>query len=165
MDNNDFKGHSVIAEDEEQTSFGELLMKYLYHWKWYALSIVISIALAFTYIKITTPLFQIETDLLIKQDKNNANAGAGDDILKSMNLFSSDKIIDNEVQILRSYTLTEKVIKALGLEVSYYGVGSLRKYPIYDDQVPFSIRLIKPIQNSYKKLISIKVSNKNTVEI
>src|SRR3569833_1176776 len=108
MDNNDFKGHSVIAEDEEQTSFGELLMKYLYHWKWYALSIVISIALAFTYIKITTPLFQIETDLLIKQDKNNANAGAGDDILNCLFLFFFVLFFDNEEQILRSYTLTVK---------------------------------------------------------
>ena len=165
MDNNDIKGYSAVTDEDDRSDFGELVMKYLHYWKWYAVSIILAVALAFTYIKVTTPLFQIETDLLIKQDKDNATQGAGDDILKSMDLFTSDKIIDNEVQILKSYTLMEKVIKALGLEVSYYGVGSVRKYPIYNDHLPFEIRLIKSNDQSYKDLISIKVRDRQTVEI
>ena len=97
MDNNDIKGYSAVTDEDDRSDFGELVMKYLHYWKWYAVSIILAVALAFTYIKVTTPLFQIETDLLIKQDKDNATQGAGDDILKSMDLFTSDKIIDNEV--------------------------------------------------------------------
>ena len=165
MDNSGIKEYNAGTEEEESVNFGEVIFKYLYHWKWYLLSIFLALALGFVYIKLTTPLYQIETDLLIKQDKNNSSSGAGDDILKSMDLFSSDKIIDNEVQILKSYTLMEKVIKALGLEVSYYGVGSVRKYPIYNNHLPFEITLIKPNPTSYNELISIKVLNKNEVEI
>src|ERR1700733_3824013 len=110
---------NVVNEEEQQVNIREILFKYLRHWKWFVLSLIVFLALGFIYIKITTPLYQIETDLLIKQDKNTPSA-SGDDILKSLNLFSSDKIIDNEIQILKSYSLMEKIVKTLGLEVSYF---------------------------------------------
>src|ERR1700750_2758078 len=102
--------YEVEPKEADNISIRETLFKYLHYWKRILLSLVIFLALGFIYIKITTPLYQIETDLLIKQDKNTPNNG-GDDILKSLDLFSSDKVIDNEIQILKSYTLMEKVVK------------------------------------------------------
>src|ERR1700761_4434928 len=118
--------NNILANDGDEVNLQEVLFKYLRHWKWFVLSLIIFLGLGFLYIKISTPLYQIETDLLIKQDKSAANGG-GDDILKSLDLFSSNKIIDNEVQILKSYTLMEKIMKTLGLEVSYFQNGRARK--------------------------------------
>src|SRR5690348_2867273 len=124
--------YNLVIEEEQQVNFRDILFKYLYFWKWFVLSLIIFLGLGFAYIKITTPLYQIETDLLIKQDKNNPT-NPGDDVLKSLDLFSSDKIIDNEIQILKSYTLMEKVVKALGLQVSYFQNGRARQVPIYEN--------------------------------
>jgi len=139
--NNDF--NIAANNNADDVNLREILFKYLYHWKWFVLSLIIFLGLGFVYIKITTPLYQIETDLLIKQDKNTPSAGGGDDILKSLDLFSSDKIIDNEIQILKSYTLMEEVVKTLGLEFSYFQNGRARKIPMYEN-LPFKAELLKP---------------------
>src|SRR6185503_8786964 len=127
----------IIEQDDNAPDLREILFKYFRYWKWFIFSLIVFFGLGFAYIKITTPLYQIETDLLIKQDKNDPSGG-GNDILKSLNLFSSDKIIDNEVQILKSYTLMEKVVKTLHLEVSYFQNGRARKVPLYEN-LPFHV--------------------------
>src|SRR3569833_368624 len=93
--------NGFIDQDNNGPDLREILFKYLRYWKWFVLSLIAFSGLAFVYLKVTTPLYQIETDLLIKQDKNNPASGGGDNILKSLDLFSSDKVIDNEIQILK----------------------------------------------------------------
>jgi tyrosine-protein kinase Etk/Wzc len=161
-----FDGNTNGLTDHEDTEINlrEVLFKYLHHWKWLVLSVLFFLALAFVYIKITTPLYLIETDLLIKQDKSNAGGGGGEDILKSLNLFSSDKIIDNEVQILKSYTLFGKMVKALGLQAFYYEDGGIRKIPIYKN-LPFHAELLKSTPDSYKDYLNVKLLNDREAEV
>jgi len=156
--------NGLIDHDEKEINLRERLFIYIKHWKWFVVSLIVFLALGYIYIKVTTPLYQIETDLLIKQDKQNGGGGAGDDILKSLDLFSSDKIIDNEIQILKSYTLFEKVVKDLGLQVSYFQTGRARKVPLYET-VPFQAELLKPNHQSYNEYLKVKLLNNTEVEV
>src|SRR5579871_3184825 len=87
-------------EGHQDKEFIETLYTYIRHWKWFVFSIVIALALGYSYLKLATPKYKIETDLLIKPDKSPSNSQ--NDLLQDLNLFTSDKIIDNEVQILKS---------------------------------------------------------------
>src|SRR4051812_7524259 len=97
-DNNAFE-----IQDENEVNLRDILNKYIIHWAWFLISLFIALGLGFAYIKLTTPQYKIETDLLIKD--NNSNVGGQTDLLKDLDLFSSDKIIDNEIEILKSNTI------------------------------------------------------------
>src|SRR5258708_7705541 len=130
--NEDLNGLSELHDSGPDLR--ETIFKYLRFWKWFIFSIVFFVSLGFLYVKLTTPLYKIETNLLIKDNKGNL--GGSNDLLQDLNLFSSDKIIDNEIQILKSKTIIEKVIKNLRLETSYFATKGVRKRELYAD-LPF----------------------------
>ena len=89
-------------EEENDFNLKELLYKYLAYWKWFALSFIIALAAAFIYLKYQTPVYNIQSSILIKDDKKGLGQ---DDMLKQLDIFSSNKVVDNEIEILKSYTL------------------------------------------------------------
>src|ERR1700758_1184929 len=99
-------------DDAQDNEFLETFYNYVRYWKWFVFSVIFALILGYVYLKLVTPKYKIETDLLIKPDKSGANSSSND-LLQDLNLFTSDKIIDNEVQILKSKDILEKVIRAL----------------------------------------------------
>src|ERR1700739_1819151 len=124
----DARGTST-EQNANESDLIELLQKYLRYWRWFVISIVFFMLLGIVYYKLATPQYKIETDLLIKQ--NNPSLGNSNDLLQDLDLFSSDKIIDNEIQILKSKTIVEKVVKSLKLTTSYYNISGVRKKELY----------------------------------
>jgi tyrosine-protein kinase Etk/Wzc len=122
-------------------SLFETLLTYIRHWRWFLLSIIICLALAYAYIRIATPAYKIETDLLIKDNKSST--AGGQDLLKDLNLFSSDKLVDNEIQILKSSTILRRTIEDLKLQTTYFNTEGVRRHQVYGD-VPIEVELLKP---------------------
>ncbi len=150
-------------EKYQETDFIETIYTYLRYWKWFLFSIVIALALGYVYLKLVTPKYKIETDLLIKPDKSSANSQ--NDLLQDLNLFTSDKIIDNEVQILQSKDILEKVIRSLNLQTSYYLVNGVRKREQYG-LVPFEVKLIKPNPSADPDMkYAIRLIDSTTAEV
>jgi len=157
--NEDLKGFQ--GRENQGPDFRETIFTYLRHWPWFVFSIISFVLLGFIYIKISTPKYKIETDLLIKDNKGSL--GGGDDLLKDLDLFSSNKIIDNEISILKSKTILEKVASSLKLETSYYNPKGVRTREIYHNQ-PFEATLIKPVSNpdiAYDHKLSIQLIDVN----
>jgi tyrosine-protein kinase Etk/Wzc len=151
-------------EDNHQNAeFIETIFGYLRYWKWFLFSTVIALALGYVYLKLVTPKYKIETDLLIKPDKSSSNSQ--NDLLQDLNLFTSDKIIDNEVQILQSKDILEKVIRSLNLQTSYFLVKGVRKREQYGF-VPFEVKLVKPYSSADPDLkYAIRLIDTTTAEV
>src|SRR5260370_34549790 len=111
-DINDFK-----EQDSSEPNLRETFFPYFRQWKWFLVSVFLFLLLGYLYGKLSTPLYKIESDLLIKDNKKNV--GGSTDLLKDLDLFSSDKIIDNEIQILKSKTIIENVVNDLKLQTTY----------------------------------------------
>jgi len=102
----------------EGTNLREVLDKYLKQWKLFILSVIIAMGLSYVYLQLQIPIYSLQTTVLIK---DNSGSTAGDKgLLKDLNVNSSDKIIDNEIEILKSNTMVERVVSSLNLEISYY---------------------------------------------
>ena len=56
-------------QSEEQVNIQELLFRYLIHWPWFVVSIIICIACAWGYLRLTTPIYNISATVLIKDEK------------------------------------------------------------------------------------------------
>ena len=108
-------------QSEEQVNIQELLFRYLIHWPWFVISIIICIACAWGYLRQTTPIYNISATVLIKDEKKGGGASMSSD-LEKMGLegfVSSSSNVDNEIEVLRSKSLAREVVNNLGLFVTY----------------------------------------------
>ena len=105
-------------QKEETIDVKALLIKYTEYWYYFLISIIFCGFIAYLNNRYTTPVYSVSTTLLIRDD-NNTHLGA-ENLLEGLELFSGKQNLTNEIIILNSYKITEKVIKELGLGLSYF---------------------------------------------
>lgn len=106
---------------EEEVNIQEILFRYLIHWPWFIVSVIICIALAWGYLRLATPVYNISATVLIKDDKKGSGANMSSELenLGLNGFVSSSNNVDNEIEVLRSKSLAREVVNLLGLFVTY----------------------------------------------
>ena len=111
--------YSPQIQDNDTINIRAELEKYLIHWKWFALGILISIIGAFLYLRYSTPKYSVSATILIKNDKKG---GLSDELAAFGDLGiigGSSNSIDNEIEIIKSRKLIHDVITRLNLNIKY----------------------------------------------
>ena len=107
--------------DEEQINIQQIIFRYLIHWPWFVISVVVCVILAWAYLYTATPVYNISATVLIKDDEKGGGSSMSSE-LEKMGLdgfMSSSKNIDNEIEVLRSKSLAREVVNQLNLFVTY----------------------------------------------
>lgn len=142
-------------EDSKPVDIREKLNKMLYHWPLFALSISICLTLAFIYLKLSNPIYSVKAKLLIKDGANTESS------LSERDLFKGLKMIENEIEILKSKTLMEQVVKDLQLWTNYSIVSDFSIKDIYGS-TPVRFNLITPAQPLAGQTIEITIIDENS---
>lgn len=150
-------------EQDQSVNLREILGKYIYHWPLFLLGVIICLILAFFYLRYSSPVFKIDTTLLIKDDKKGAGAGAAD-LLNQLDMFGSSKVVDNEIEILKSKTLMRKVVDRLNLSVTYKAEGRVVDSDIYTNK-PVNITVVKIDSNIYGEPLSLTFPTASTYQL
>lgn len=95
---------------ESESSIQEQIEKYLIHWKWFVLTIILALAMAFLYLRYATPQFRASTSIAIKDDKRGGGASEFAAFSDKGLLGTGKNNIDNEIEVLKSRTLIEKLL-------------------------------------------------------
>ena len=116
----DFLTDNSKQKAEEKVNLYALLFKYLIYWPWFVASVLLFLALGYFYVRKSTPVYQISSSVLIKED-NKRGFGAQTPLssLSGMGMISMTNNFDNEVEILNSRTLMKKVVVAKNLYITY----------------------------------------------
>jgi capsular exopolysaccharide synthesis family protein len=142
-------------ELEKGIDFKAEFFKLLLHWKFFAITVFISLCCAFIYLRYTNPVFNVSCKVLIKDDsKSRAGKNA---FISELDLFAQQSNLQNEIGIISSKTLSRKTVKELGFYISYYTISSKlgRNIEIYN-QCPFKV----VIDTSHVQLLNVKVNMK-----
>nr|WP_315143104.1 polysaccharide biosynthesis tyrosine autokinase [uncultured Flavobacterium sp.] len=143
MQKQDF--YNDFLDDEiEEVNLREQLEKYLVHWRWFLVSVLIGLVLAFLYLRYTTPTYEATTTILVKDEKKGG-------MLSELSAFADlgmggamKSNVDNEIEILKSRTLVESAIKELDLNIGLYVKGNVIDRDFYEDS---PIKLYFPNKN------------------
>ena len=121
------------THSEEQTNIQEILFRCLIHWPWFVVSLIVCVALAWGYLRLTTPIYNVSATVLIKDEKKGGGANMSSELEKmGLNGFvSSSSNIDNEIEVLSSRTLAREVVSSLGLFVTYMDKDEFPKRELY----------------------------------
>jgi tyrosine-protein kinase Etk/Wzc len=136
------------SQPEMQTgtipSLGEIVLKYLSYWRWFVISLVLCLSLAFVYVRYTVPMYEASATVLIKDDKNGKTSLQDElSAFEDLGILSGNPDLDNEIEILRSRTLMMEVINELHLNVRYYTFGRPIAHERYE-RTPIQLQLITP---------------------
>jgi len=128
--------HNKEQNQEETIDIKAILFKYLRYWHYFLLSFLFFFFLGTLNNRYTIPEYSVSSTLLIRDD-SNTQLGA-ENLLEGLELFSGKKNLKNEIIILNSYSNTEKVIKELGLGLSYFQHGFFQTNELFEN-TPFKI--------------------------
>lgn len=144
------------------------LEKYLRHWKWFVLGVIVSFGLAFLYLRYTTPNYSAATSILIKDNKKSG-ISAELEAFKDLGIIGggSSNNPDNEIEILKSRKVIRNVVDTLELDVYYYVSGRVVESEVHKDLSPVKIDFIDNDSISYRKdtLFNIKVLDSRSYEL
>src|ERR1022692_3437517 len=97
-------------DNSNEVSLSDLFYKFLPYWPFFVILILISMTGAFIYLRYELPIYKSTATLLIKDDKKSSI-----DPLEAFDMFGSKKNVENEIEVLKSKTLMQEVVKNLGL--------------------------------------------------
>ncbi|WP_423149598.1 GumC family protein [Rubrolithibacter danxiaensis] len=147
-----------------QDNFQEVLNKYLKYWYWIVAGIILSLIVAFLYLRYATPMYEVSSSLLIKAEDSKSSKSEttsyGD-----LELVKTSQSVDNKIQELKSITLLERVIKELSLETSYFVDGSFRETELYGKSLPIHVVINSLDPTAYEKEPTIKIRDKETFDL
>jgi capsular exopolysaccharide synthesis family protein len=126
----------------------EFLLKYL-HYSWlFAICIIISLAVAWVYLRYTKPMYSVTSTLLIRNDNEKGRGGMNSqEMFSDIGLFQSTTNKQNEILILSSRTMMERVVRSLGLQKKYSVIANVKTTDIYPDY-PLELIIVKIADSS-----------------
>ena len=152
--------------EEKEVDLRALFFQYLYCWPWFVASVIVCCITAFVFLRYQTPVYNVSSSVLIKEDDKKGGGSNPMAALEDMGMFSMTNNFDNEVEILKSRTLVRKVVNDLRLYISLSEKGSFRyNKPLYK-KVPLNVymtpeeaeRLESPVKLEMDYLKSGKLS-------
>jgi tyrosine-protein kinase Etk/Wzc len=136
-------------------SLKDLFYKYVRFLPLFLLSVAIALLLAFAYLRYTTRVYSATGSMLIKNDQQTGRSDKLEDILNGGNKTEN---IQNEIEVLKSKQLMERVVKKLNLQFSYTAKGRFVVNNIYK-QGPFVARSFEIADSSKSFSLNIKFVN------
>lgn len=152
-----------VGEEQPLLNVREVLAKYIYHWPVFVLSILVCLLGALVYLRYVQPVYSVNSTLLIKDQGKGGGAGSSD-LLNELDLFGSSKVIENEIEILKSKTLMRKVVDRLDLSATLRADGRLKNSELYTSK-PVRIELLELAATSYGRSFSLSLIDENTYQL
>src|SRR5688572_26190742 len=115
-----------------------IIIKLLSKWYYFLIAMFIVIPLAYAYLKFTPKQYQVRASLLLKSEEPGAMSS--EQFLKGMELFTPKTELEDEIGILKSYSMVEQAMLQLDFGIEYYTVKNFVKTERYEDS-PFTIEL------------------------
>lgn len=151
-----------MSNSYKQSNIVELVVSYVKHWKLFVLSFVICVGLAGAYILVKNPEFRINANILIKEDSKSGMSGLASSMMKTGIPFGDvlsvgGSAVDDEIEIINSYSILRGTVKDLGLNVSCSS-GLIKKTNYYQDS-PLRITPANPdMPDTLRYTIEMKVT-------
>jgi tyrosine-protein kinase Etk/Wzc len=152
----------ISNENNEQTSLSikDIFYKYLRFSPLFILSIALSLFVAYIYLRYATPIYSATGALIIKDDQPLKGTDKYDAVLNGGNT----KNLSDEIEVLKSRPLMERVVKELNLNFTYYAKGKIKEENRYT-AAPFYIEAFELADSSNVFNLIITFTDPNTFTV
>lgn len=131
------------ANDDQSIDIKNLIFTCLNHWYLFAIFVIVALAIGFVVNRYKTNVYQAAGTVLIKDDRSTFDPTA---IMTNMS-YNNMQNVENEMAIIKSYSLTERVVKKMNLEVTYMAKGRIATSEMYKS-APFDVEFDRTVPQS-----------------
>ncbi len=119
-------------------NLSDILNKFIYHWPLYVIVFSLAIFFAYIYLQYAKPVYSSTAKIYIKDDKTSASQiGTFTDITG----FGSNKVVENEMEIIRSPLILKDVIRDKKFNIKYFLKGRISTKELYKNS-PVEINIL-----------------------
>jgi len=155
-----------MFENEGSLDLKHEVGKYLRYWPWFLVSLIIILASAYIYLRFAPRIYETYSKVKILDESEGLELPTSAFIFKRTNIN-----LENEIEILTSYLIMDRVVRQLNLNTSFYEEGTIQTSQI--KTLPFDFeQIIQPdsIINTLSYRIKVtdkgfEISNLNTEKI
>jgi len=144
-----------LSNNDDSFNIKKELGKYLRNWIWFIISISLFFCFAFFYLKYTSVTYKTSGKIKILDESSKALELPGD----ISSLFESSKVnLENEIEVIKSHRLLERVVKNLDLNIVYIEEGSIKSKETWTP--PFKVFEIANQKRSNTQTYYIEITSK-----
>lgn len=108
---------------DESNDLKNEALKYLFYWPYFLASLIFGLSLALIYLRYADYQFQVESKIEIVDEAQDSEMA----LPTAMTVFNRSMInLENEMGVLNSYKLHEKVVEELNAFITYSTVGNIK---------------------------------------
>ncbi|NCP85616.1 MAG: chain length determinant protein, partial [Bacteroidetes bacterium] len=150
-------------ENPDTINIKEYFQRYSIYWRWFLVGMLLSLIIAFVYLRFTKPQFEAKAYITIK---DNLKSGISDELKAFSDLgivgVNSTNNPENEIFIINSRKIVGNMVDSLELTVRYFSKGSIKDEEIYKKNY-FKINFINkdPIFNNLDSTFIVSYMGKN----
>ena len=121
------------------------------HWKWFFLSLFVTVGLAIFYLLVTPAVYTRSTSLLIKEEGKKGESLFSSELnsFAEMGIFSGNTNVNNELTTIQSPDLLAEVIRRLHLNMNYKTEGLFHRQTLYGNSLPVKVEFQKLNENDF----------------
>ena len=139
--NNNSQDTDIIISEVDGVDFKQEFFKYLFYWKYFLISTLFFLLVAFTYLRYSAKIYDTSAKIQII-DKKEASL----ELPSASELFSKSKInLENEMEIIKSSPVIKEVIKNINLQTEVYAIADVMEG--LRVEYPFNVILNTPIDS------------------
>ncbi|WP_368321892.1 GumC family protein, partial [Parabacteroides distasonis] len=119
----------------------DLLYLCLARWKWFVLSLMVTIGVATVYLLRTPAVYTRTASVLIKEDSKGKSVSSDLESFSEFGLFQSGTNVNNELITFQSPALMTEVVKRLRLDMNYFVPGKFHRQVAYGLTLPVDVTI------------------------
>ena len=163
MDQNLNSGNFNLPE-EDSIDIKRYLSLFISNWYWFAISMFIAVAVAYSINKYSEKIYSVSSTLLIKDDQMSSMNSNIANVMPGGDIFKNQQNLKNEMAILKSFSLNYKVMQELeDFHVVYFGVGRVIESRLYIG-CPFKV-VYDSLELESKGIVKITILNEQKYRI
>ena len=159
--------------ENELLTLTDIILVVARNWKWYTISLVICLGIAFIYVKKSPVIYERHALVLIKSRGAYSQMQNETALFRDLGISASGGyLVDNELLVFKSIRLMEEVVRRHNLDVDYTQRGHFRdwscysstpvklKFPDSGETQEFSLKMT-PMEGQVIQLSKFKIGKKS----
>lgn len=161
---NSYKKNSDAQEDE--INLKQIFEQYAYYWKWFVISIFLTVAIGCSYLYYSTPQYKVDAKILLEKEDKASGELSGLAELSSLTGGSGQSaFVLDQIDILKSRRLLRKVVESNNLQYSYFIKDNLKELEILESDSPVKVVSSTMYGNKDLANISLIISDANSFSL
>jgi len=118
----------------------EVFFRYVPYAPWIILSLILSLVFSYVKLRYEHKIYAVNSTMMVREPDEGRMKS---DKIEEMLFNTSEKNINDEIQVIKTSHIAMRVVKSLGLQLLYFNKGSILTSMINPSESPFRMQILE----------------------